>query len=646
MAVSTEADNSIDASHSFNFGRLAQARLRANSADEPRDSLDHRATIECEQSRTVARRTASEGLGITYLRAVARVGAEIAEALHHAHVHGVIHGDVKPGNLLLDHQGTIWLTDFGLAVLKDSETTQLSRPTGGTPGYASPERCSSEPLPIDHRTDIYSLGATLYELATLQRAEGLTGDSESRPIRGPARYNKAIPRDLETIILKALELEPARRYATALDLADDLRRWIDCKPIWAQRPSLRYLASKFASRHKLALALSALVSTMFAAVFVAFLISVNLRESQLRQRAEAGLEGMRELLSARTLAAENLSESIPLGSARSHAYFVGNVQAYERAIRKLPSGAMDPELHYWLGVAHFHAGRSFQAMKGAANHEEARKCFTNAIVSLSALPRHHRLANRFRLEKFRALSARGTLSGMMGQTERATDDLLDAMEVIESLSRDVPENLDFRDAVAFQEYILGSHFCGLGRLERAERHALRTKEISTGLVEGPNSKPLYLNNLYRSWCLLGIIARQSNQSGEAEAAFRNALDVNQECLERGPDQLHYPFERAETHRFLASTLRDQGRFDEAIQELESAIGITEKLRQTYPYHASYIQASLFGRCELASVLKAVGRVAEGKGLADAAIKEFETLAAKRPELDSLRTDMKECGCLH
>ncbi len=146
----------------------------------------------------------------------ARWGLEAAEALAHAHQRGVIHRDIKPSNLLLDKDGRVWLTDFGLARRMDEVTMTMSGMLMGTPRYMSPEQATAVKQPIDHRTDIYSLGATLYELVTDQPVfasdtpHGVISQIlTAEPVR-PRSIRHAIPRDLETIILKCLAKEPAQ----------------------------------------------------------------------------------------------------------------------------------------------------------------------------------------------------------------------------------------------------------------------------------------------------------------------------------------------------------------------------------------------------------------------------------------------------
>lgn len=191
-----------------------------------------------------------------YYRQVATWIADAADALHYAHNQGIIHRDVKPANLMLAVDGRIMILDFGLA----KSTTDLSMTaTGallGTLRYMSPEQAKAKHKKVDHRSDIYSLGATLYELLTFQPAvpgfeqhEALSNIINEEPIP-PRKVRRDVPRELEIICLKTLEKEPNARYATARDFAEDLRRYTFDMPIAARPPGSLERSIKYARRHK------------------------------------------------------------------------------------------------------------------------------------------------------------------------------------------------------------------------------------------------------------------------------------------------------------------------------------------------------------------------------------------------------------
>jgi eukaryotic-like serine/threonine-protein kinase len=177
---------------------------------------------------------------VQYFRGVARIGVQAAEALAYAHAQGILHRDVKPGNLLLDTQGTIWVTDFGLAKAEDSEELTSAGDIVGTVRYMAPERFRGH---ADPRSDVYALGLTLYEMLTLGPAFDSTDRArlidriarESPP--APRKLDPRVPRDLETVVLKAIAREPAARYPTAAALAEDLGRYLADRPIRARRIS-------------------------------------------------------------------------------------------------------------------------------------------------------------------------------------------------------------------------------------------------------------------------------------------------------------------------------------------------------------------------------------------------------------------------
>jgi WD40 repeat protein len=201
------------------------------------------------------RLTRSSGASsLAHSRTVARIGLQVAEALAYAHTSGFLHRAIKPSNILLDAAGTAWVTDFGLA--KAAEEGEDLTQTGdiiGTIRYLPPERFDGR---SDARGDVYSVGATHYELLTLrplfeetERPRLIERVLGSEPIL-PRQTDRHIPRDLETIILKTIEKDPARRYATADQMAEDLRRFLEDEPVLARPPSALYHLRKFARRHK------------------------------------------------------------------------------------------------------------------------------------------------------------------------------------------------------------------------------------------------------------------------------------------------------------------------------------------------------------------------------------------------------------
>jgi YD repeat-containing protein len=262
--------------------------------------------------------------GSAFFRWVAEIGLQAAEALAHAHHHGVIHRDVKPSNLLIDEQGTIWVTDFGLARrLADPGLTQHDSLLG-TPRYMSPEQARTGA--IDGRTDIYSLGATLYELLTLRppfdgesAAELLEQISGREPVP-PRLINRRIPRDLETIVLKTLAKRPVDRYASATSLAEDLARFLNHEPVRARRISPVGRFWRVARRHPGITTVTAVASAVvlgiatyaYAQILADRNVAITAKEKAIRASNEknvALLEKAQEADKARAAARWALSAS-------------------------------------------------------------------------------------------------------------------------------------------------------------------------------------------------------------------------------------------------------------------------------------------------------------------------------------------------
>jgi serine/threonine protein kinase len=231
------------------------ADLIAQERQGPPSQVPAMAEASAATVSPAAQATSAAPRDKAYFGRVAEWGIQAAEALDCAHSLGVVHRDVKPANLLVDGTGRLWVTDFGLAQMQNDARLTMTGDLVGTLRYMSPEQALAKRVVIDHRTDVYSLGATLYELLTVQPAfSGADRHELLRQIafeeaKAPRRINKAIPVELETIILKAMEKNPADRYVTAQALADDLRCYLMHEPIRARRPSLVQRARKVARRH-------------------------------------------------------------------------------------------------------------------------------------------------------------------------------------------------------------------------------------------------------------------------------------------------------------------------------------------------------------------------------------------------------------
>ncbi len=279
----------------------------ATSPSAPAEASTAQASFDITDSTHLASRTelsAVDSAGGQYYRSVARIGRQVAEALAHAHARGIIHRDVKPSNLLLDMAGIVWITDFGLAKTGDNSLTTTGDIVG-TLRYMAPERFKGE---CDERTDVYGLGLTLYELLVLQpsfvecdRLQLIDQIKNQEPAR-PRALDRRIPRNLETIVLKAIHKEAKRRYPSAEALAEDLRRFLANEPIKARRTSELERFRMWGRRNPALAVLSAallvlLILTAAVATSAALYLqaTVDISEKRLERAEKAELDGKHKL---------------------------------------------------------------------------------------------------------------------------------------------------------------------------------------------------------------------------------------------------------------------------------------------------------------------------------------------------------------
>ncbi|MGH7172862.1 MAG: protein kinase domain-containing protein, partial [Gemmataceae bacterium] len=278
----------------------------------------------------------------TYWQSVALIGAQVADALDYAHRQGVQHRDIKPSNLLLDTCGTVWVTDFGLARADNEDHLTQTGDIVGTLRYMPPEAFEGK---TDARSDIYSLGLTLYELLALRPAFD-AGDrhrliKQVTTAEAPRldALNPAIPRDLVTIVGKATDREPGRRYATAGELAADLQRFVADEPILARRQTQLERYWRWARRNPGIAVLGGVLTAVLVAVTVASLLAAGhfnrLRHNE-AQTAQQERDTRHEVELSQKAAEESADESRRRGDAERWQRYRANIAAAGSALQ-LPS---------------------------------------------------------------------------------------------------------------------------------------------------------------------------------------------------------------------------------------------------------------------------------------------------------------------
>jgi eukaryotic-like serine/threonine-protein kinase len=413
-------------------------------------------------------------------RDVAKLGIQAAEALEYAHQMGVVHRDIKPANLLIDVRGNLWITDFGLARLARSLESESASPmtgTGdllGTIRYMSPEQAAGKRGTVDHRSDIYSLGLTLYEWLTLRPA--ISGRSREEVLVQvalqdpplPRRIDKTIPVELETIILKATAKRWEDRYSSAQELADDLRCFLEDKPIRARRPSLTDKVRKWARRHQSLVRMA----TMFALLAVVGLVASMVLIAHQRNVAEARRRQARRAADDMyALFAESWLSRQPGMEALEKEFLLKALRFYEEFAQENGNRAED----------RFETAKAFRRI-GDINYklgqfDQAKYALAQATVRLEQLSSEDQKNTEYPHELAIAINNQANIERDEGQSAHAEQSYRRAQGLFEDLIKTAHHVQEYRDGLAGVESNKGIVLTALGRMKEAEQAYLRSLAI-------------------------------------------------------------------------------------------------------------------------------------------------------------------------
>jgi serine/threonine protein kinase/Flp pilus assembly protein TadD len=561
-----------------------QAGLESVAPGPP--SADTAPTLAAELS--TQRSSRSPG----FFRTVASLGLQAAEALEHAHELGVVHRDIKPANLLVDVRGHLWITDFGLAHIQGDTKLTMTGDLVGTLRYMSPEQALAWPGLVDHRTDIYSLGITLYELLTLEpafrgrdRQEVLRRIEREEP-QSPRRRSPAIPVDLETIVLKALAKEPQARYATARELADDLRRFLEDRPIRARKPGLGQRTVRWARRHKpvVVSATAVLVLAVLALAVSTVVVALERREA-IRQRDTA----RRAVDAMYTKVAEQWLEQEP---------------EMEEVQREFLREAL----------------RFYQ--------EFARERGTDPAVRLATGTAYRRV---------------GDIEHKLGEQARAEEAYGQAIALFRRLAHDYPTQPEYQEALADSCHHLGLLLARRKRGQEAEEAYRQAVALWEKLLAGAPDSPRYQYGLAASLSELGSVFHQARgRRQDAEDCYRKALALLEPLVAdtpKPPRDAAYQHQLGTILSHLADLPGSSGTLEQHRQLLEEAVRhqrLACTLRPRHPTYRQYLGGQL---SRLGRLLARLRQVAE----AEDAYREARAIRAKLvddfPQVPGYRTDL-------
>lgn len=332
----------------------ALARLRRESA--PQSSAGR--SVDTEPARDTRSAWPPDGR-LSSLQA-ARIALEAAGALAYAHARGVVHRDIKPSNLMIDSDGSVWVADFGLARGPDDPSLTGSGIPLGTPRYMSPEQARGET--VDHTSDIYSLGITLYEMLALRPAfEGSDPQQVLRRVLrdeppAPSQLNARLPRDLESIVLRAIAKSSRERYGSALEFADDLRRFLRLEPVRARRVGPLGRSVRWCRRNPLLAVVSTLAMLLVTGVAGAYyrrVVADRDRANRGRAEAQERLAEVQYLNGLAILATDRPGRTATaLASLRESAAIRFDRRIWPVAVRALDTFDLTPGAGRFFGARH------------------------------------------------------------------------------------------------------------------------------------------------------------------------------------------------------------------------------------------------------------------------------------------------------
>jgi tetratricopeptide (TPR) repeat protein len=597
-----------------------------------------------------------EALATNPLRPIeaARLAETLARAIEHVHQHGIVHRDLKPANVLMTAEGVPKITDFGLAKWVDvrSGHTQ-SGAIMGTPSYMAPEQARGETRFIGPSADVYALGAILYEMVTGRPPfKGVTAQETVQQLLTedplpPSRLQPQVSRDLETICLSCLQKEPSRRYSGAGALADDLRRYLDRKPILA-RPTPWWERVVKWMRRRPGTAMVLAVSAVAAVALVASSLAYNARLRRERASAQAAQQqseaDFRLALDAvqrfYTEVSENKLLNVPTMDPLRIELLERARDFYERIARERTD---DPDVQ----AAWARAGWRLAVMvHDARSVQEGISLLDQPIAIQQRLAHRYPDRPEFRSDLARSYNNLGIMHRRNNQNALGGEDWERALALRDQLVREHPDDFLYRRDLAQTRLNLGNWYrteCLWGRAEESYHRALT---IFAGLAEeAPDSSlprtdlpvtPFTLDagriryDLAFTYFNLGVMLREIGRTAEAAEGFVQALDRLGRLVREQPARSIYRHLLAKTHYELG-LVEANGQIDRAADSWGKSRALLEALVREHPDTRVYRFNLALNLLCLSVVADAAGRRAEADATRRSARELEQKLVLEHPE---------------
>jgi serine/threonine protein kinase len=563
-----------------------------------------------------------------HIDAVAKLAVQAARALHAAHEYGVIHRDVKPSNLLADAAGKLWITDFGLARCREGAGLTQSGDVLGTVRYMSPEQAHGRGAIVDQRADVYSLGVTLYELATFVHPAENASDVElflermRVSYKPPRHWNRHIPADFETIVLKSMAELPEDRYATAEALANDLQRFLEGRPIEASRPNRTTRLLKWSRRRRRSLyAVAATLALAMAGLAVGALMLAAQKEETIKI-VSSNLQDATRQIDRNTQLGEDLAH-VPGAEEVRRKLYEQNIEWYSRHAQQ---AERDPALADDLIVTYSKiAGLNAQMGDGGQAlqfHQDAERILENLAAANPGNPAY--LRNLALCKNNRGLA----LSGL-GRTREALDVLLDAERRQTVLLADDPNSRQVSAGLAATCSNLGLVLAQLGNRAEAVKKLKRAVAIQ-GRLASEEPKDLSAGRSLAS-TYNNLAAALANDNATAAAdSYRHAIDIQRQLLAMDKLNTSYQSELARSYNNLGYLLSTGHRWREAEECYREALVLQESLAADVNASLEFILDAAASLNNLGMVECSLGRFKEAEDCFRKAIDRQASIAAKAP----------------
>lgn len=601
-----------------------------------------------------------------FFRASAQLAVQAAEALDYAHEMGVVHRDVKPSNLMVDTAGHLWVTDFGLAMTRKDPALTMTGDIVGTLRYMSPEQALGDRRQMDHRTDIYSLGVTLYELLTLQPA--CAGANRERLIRRlveeeprrPRLVNPAIPRDLETIVLKATAKEPGQRYATAREMAEDLKRFLTDRPIRARRPTLAERAAKWARRHRAATwsavaALAVCVAALAASTLIVLGAYQREKEQErIAQRNYAQAQQQERIAKANAAKAQKNFEKARQAVDDMYSNVAEKWLQHQPKVTQLQREFLQKALAFYEGMSkeegadpevRSEAARALRRMafiqKNLQDRPAAEKLYWQCYRKFAELTNQHPDRPEFLVDLARSHVDLADIYALAGRNTEARQETELANEVLTKLGTPSFRDAKHRARLAAALGLLSSRLMEEMRLPEADV-ALKTQlKILESLVADFPADIDYRGQLAINYSQRGRQAYRWCEFEASERAYREAAARLTKLLEERPNDRPFRFELAIVLGNLGLTLSHRQDHAQAIALVRQAIPILERLVADEPDIPDY-QEVLAKQWHNLVECTDHKQTADGEKYRRAALEIYERLADRYPNVGKYANNAFQC----